>query len=125
MQWFGSYKKSGELTKVQVWLTVNAGRIEFLTLGASYKVKRILRNPRVICYVGSKNGPAVAGTAQIITERSELSRVYRRLWKTHPLEMARLLGIRVWIQMLAGKRVLVRVQPDEPSPLAGFSDPAV
>ena len=31
-QWFGSYKNSGELIKVQVWLTVNNGCIEFLTL---------------------------------------------------------------------------------------------
>ena len=31
-QWFGSYKKSGELIKVQVWLTVNNGCIEFLSL---------------------------------------------------------------------------------------------
>jgi hypothetical protein len=31
-QWFGTYKKSGELVKIQVWLTVNNGSIEFLTL---------------------------------------------------------------------------------------------
>jgi hypothetical protein len=37
-QWFGSYKKSGELIKVQVWLTINNGCIEFLTLDDSYKV---------------------------------------------------------------------------------------
>ena len=53
-QWFGSYKKSSELIKVQVWLTVNSGCIEFLTLDDSYKVKRIRRNPRVICYIGDK-----------------------------------------------------------------------
>ena len=47
-QWFGSYKKSGELIKVQVWLTVNNGCIEFLTLDDLYKVKRIWKNPRVI-----------------------------------------------------------------------------
>ena len=29
-QWFGSYKKSGDLVKIQVWLTVNNGCIEFL-----------------------------------------------------------------------------------------------
>ena len=29
-QWFGSYKKSVELVKVQVWLTINNGQIEFL-----------------------------------------------------------------------------------------------
>jgi hypothetical protein len=34
-QWFGSYKRSGELVKVQVWLTVNNGCIEFLTLDDS------------------------------------------------------------------------------------------
>ena len=124
-QWFGSYKKSGELTKVQVWLTVNAGQIEFLTPGTSYKVKRVRRNPRVICYVGSKNGPAIAGTAHIITEHREVSRVYRNYWKTHPVMMILLIGIRVWIEMLLGKRVVVRVQPDEPNPFAGFSDPAV
>jgi hypothetical protein len=44
-QWFGSYKKSGELIKVQVWLTVNNGCIEFLTLDDSYKVKRITEEP--------------------------------------------------------------------------------
>ena len=47
-QWFGSYKRSGELVKVRVWLTVNNGDIEFLTLDNSYKVKRVRRNPRVI-----------------------------------------------------------------------------
>ena len=56
-QWFGSYKKSGELIKVQVWLTVNSGCIEFLTLDDLYKVKRIWKNPRVICYIGDKEGP--------------------------------------------------------------------
>jgi hypothetical protein len=64
-QWFGSYKKSGELVKVQVWLIVNNGSIEFLTLDDSYKVKRIRRNPRVICYIGEKERPSVSGTAEI------------------------------------------------------------
>ena len=123
--WFGSYKQSGELKKVQVWLTVNDGRIEFLTPDGSYKVKRVRRNPRVICYVGSKDGPAIAGTAHIITHRSEVSRVYWRYWKTHPWRMALLIGLRLRIEMLFGARVVIRVQPDEPNPLAGFSDPAI
>jgi hypothetical protein len=29
VQWFGSYKKTGELKALQVWLTVNQGDIEF------------------------------------------------------------------------------------------------
>ena len=55
-QWFGSYKASGELKKIQVWLIVNGGQTEFLTPGNSYKVKRARRNPRVTCYVGSEDG---------------------------------------------------------------------
>ena len=86
-QWFGSYKASGELKKIQVWLVVNDGQIEFLTPGDSYKVKRIRRNPRVICYVGSKDGPTISGTAHVITDRSEVARVYRRYWKVHPIRM--------------------------------------
>jgi len=108
-----------------VWLLVNGGQIEFLTLGNSYKVKRARRNPQVICYVGSKDGPAISGTAQIVTEPSELARVYRGYWKVHPLRMAIIVGFRVWIEMLLNKRVVVRVQPDEPNPLAGLTDPGI
>ncbi|MGB6820468.1 MAG: hypothetical protein WBE21_00185 [Candidatus Acidiferrales bacterium] len=123
-QWFGSYKASGELKKIQVWLILNGGWIEFLTAGNSYKVKRVRKNPRVVCYVGSKDGPAISGTAQIISERNEVARVYRSYWKVHPLRMALLIGLRVWIEMLLNNRVVVRVQPDEPNLLAGLSDPA-
>jgi hypothetical protein len=124
-QWFGSYKASGELKKIQVWLVVNGGQIEFLTPGSSYKVKRARRNPRVICYVGSEDGPTISGTAQIITDRSEVARVYRSYWKVHPVRMVIVIGLVVWIEMLLNKRVVVRVQPDEPNPLAGLTDPAV
>jgi hypothetical protein len=123
-QWFGSYKKSGELKKIHVWLSVHQGQIEFLTPGDSYKVRRVRRNPHVVCYVGGKNGPAIAGTAQIITARDELARVYRTYWRIHPLRMALMIGFRVWIEILLNKRVVVRVQPDDPNPLGGLTDPA-
>ena len=118
MQWFGTYRKSGELVKVQVWLIVNGGRIEFLTGKDTYKVRRLRRNPKAICYIGSKNGPSIAGTAQIVSEKSELGRVYRGYWKTHPVFMLLGIGLRIWIEMLLGNRVVVRVVPDEPNPLA-------
>jgi hypothetical protein len=122
-QWFGSYKASGELRKVQVWLVLNGGQIECLTPGSSYKVKRVRRNPRVICYVGSKDGPAISGTAQIITG-SEVARVYRSYWKVHPVRRPIFIGLRLWIVMLVNKRVVVRVQPDDPNHVAGLTDPA-
>ncbi len=122
-QWFGSYTRSGELKKVQVWLTVKEGCVEFLTLADSLKVKRARRNPRVICFVGSRNGPALAGTAEIVTDQDTLWRVYRAYWKTHPIIMA-LLPVSLRRQIKAGTRVVIRVRPDEPNPLAGVTAPA-
>jgi general stress protein 26 len=122
MQWFGSYKQSGELVKVQVWLIVHSARIEFLTGKDSYKVRRLRRNPRAICYIGSKNGPSVAGIAEIVSGKAELARVYRAYWKTHPGFMLLGIGLRIWIEMLLGNRVVVRVDPDEPNPLLGANE---
>src|SRR5215471_14208504 len=116
-QWFGSYKKSGELIKPQVWLTVNNGCIEFLTLDDSYKVKRIRRNPRVICYLGDKDGPPVSGTAEIVMGKDAIWRVYHAYRKTHPLIMA-FISFATRRRIRNRKEVLIRVQPDEPNPLA-------
>jgi hypothetical protein len=123
-QFFGSYKQSGELKKVQVWLTVNDGRIEFLTDGQSFKVKRARRNPRVICYLGSENGPAISGKATIVTDKQALQRTYRAYWKTHPLGMI-FLALILSRRIKSGRQILVRVQPDEPNPLAGITNPVV
>jgi hypothetical protein len=49
---------------------LNNGCIEFLTLDDSYKVKRIRRNPRVICYLGAKDGPAIPGAAEVVMGRA-------------------------------------------------------
>ncbi|MBI2819409.1 MAG: pyridoxamine 5'-phosphate oxidase family protein [Acidobacteria bacterium] len=65
--WFGSYTRAGELKKVQVWCFPHDGNIEFLTARDSLKAKRASRNPHVICYIGSEDGPAVTGTAELIT----------------------------------------------------------
>ena len=85
--WFGAYKKSGELVKVQVWLTVNDGVIEFLTMDDSYKVKRVRRDPRAICYIGDQNGPSISGTAEVVMGRDAMLRVYNAYWKINPLVM--------------------------------------
>jgi uncharacterized protein len=123
-QWFGSYKKSGELVKVQVWLTLNNGCIEFLTPVDSYKVKRIRRNPRAICYIGDKDGPPVSGTAEVVMGSNAAWRVYRAYWKTHPLIMA-LIAFSIRRRIKAHKQALILVHPAEPNPLAGVTDPVV
>jgi general stress protein 26 len=123
-QWFGSYKKSVELVKVQVWLTINNGQIEFLTSEDSYKVKRVRANPRVVCYLGSKDGPSIAGTAEIVMGSDAMWRVYRAYWKTHPLVMA-VIALATRRRIKTHKDVLIRVRPDGPNPLAAVTDPSV
>lgn len=123
-QWFGSHKKSGELVKVQVWLTVSNGCIEFLTGADSLKVKRIRRNARVVCYIGSKDGPSVSGSAEVVMGRDAIWRVYRAYWKTHPLIMA-FIALPIRRRIKNRKQVLIRVRPNEPNPLAGVTDPVV
>ena len=123
-QWFGSYKKSGELVKVQVWLTVNNGLIEFLTLDDSYKVKRVRRNPRTICYIGDRNGPSISGSAEVVMGRDAILRVYRAYWKINPLVMA-FLALPMRRRIATRKEVLIRVRPDEPNPLAGLTEPVL
>jgi hypothetical protein len=123
-QWFGSYKRSGELVKVQVWLTVHRGDIEFLTGADSYKARRVRRNPRVICFLGAPDGPSVQGTAEILTERPELWRIYRAYWRAHPLMMIPF-GPVIAVRILTGKQVGIRVKIDAPNPLEGITDPDV
>jgi len=123
-QWFGSYKRSGDLIKVQVWLTVNNGNIEFLTSGDSYKVKRIRRNPRVICYIGNKERPSVSGTAEIIMGSEAIWRAFRAYWKTHPLIMT-FIALPIRRRIKNHNQVLIRVRPNVPNPLAGVTDPVV
>ena len=122
--WFGSYKRSGDFVKVQVWLTVNNGCIEFLTSEDSFKVKRVRANPHVVCNVGSKDGPALSGTAEIVIGRDAAWRVYRAYWKAHPLVML-ILGLPIRMRIKRHKQILIRVCPDEPNPFAGVTDPPV
>jgi hypothetical protein len=124
VQWFGSYKRSGELVKVQVWLTVNRGDIEFLTGADTYKAKRVRHNPRVVCFLGAPDGPSVEGTAELLSDRPLVWRIYRAYWRTHPFMMI-VLAAPIGLKIQSGKQVAVRVKIDPPNPLEGITDPEV
>jgi hypothetical protein len=110
--------------KIQVWLTINNGCIEFLTSEDSLKVKRVRTNPRVVCYIGSKDGPSISGTAEIVMGRDAAWHVYQAYWKTHPFVMT-FIAFPIRRRIKTHKQVLIRVRPDEPNPLAGVTDPMV
>jgi hypothetical protein len=124
IHWFGSYKASGELKKTEVWSIVRSGCIEFITPSDTHKVKRVRRNPRVTCFLGREDGPAITGTAEILDGRWQILRVYRAYWKSHPPKDVLRATPRILYQTTVGRRVLIRVRPDEPNPLAGVTDPA-
>ena len=121
-QWFGSYKKSGELKKVHVWLTVREGLIEFLSAADSYKAKRVKHNPRVISFLGRADGPAIHGLAEIVTDADAIRRCYRAYWKTHPIMMV-FLAAALSKRIKNGTQVMVRIRPDESNLLSGMTDP--
>lgn len=121
-QWFGSYKKSGDLTRIHVWLTVRDGLIEFLSTEDSYKVKRVRRNPRVVCFLGRADGHAIHGLAEIVTDTDAIRRCYRAYWKSHPVMMI-FLASSINRRINDGRQVMIRVRPDESNLLAGVTDP--
>jgi hypothetical protein len=121
-QWFGSYKASGELKRIQVWLTLKDGCIEFLTPADSYKVKRVLSNPHVVCFLGTESGPAISGMAEIVVDPDSRWRVYRAYWKTHPIMMG-VFSASIRRRIKDGRQIVIRVHPYEHDVLAGITDP--
>ena len=121
-QWFGSYLRSGDLKRIHVWLTVRGGLIEFLSAEDSFKVKRVRRNPRVVCFLGRSDGPAIHGLAELVTDTDAIRRCYRAYWKSHPVMMI-FLASSINRRIKEGRQVMIRVRPDESNLLAGVTDP--
>jgi len=120
-QLFGSYTMAGELKNVRVWLTLNEGKIEFLTPTHSLEAKRVGLNRRVECLVGDRRVP---GDAAIVHGKNAMWRTYCAYWKSHPLMML-LIASRIRSRINRGERVLIRVTPDEPNPFDGMTDPMI
>ena len=119
--WFGSYTRAGELKKVHVWCFLYQGNIEFMTAGDSLKAKRAGRNPRVVCNLGTENGPSVSGTAELIRDPAELWRAYKTYWRTHPGMMV-LLALVLRRNIRTGRQIMIRIRPEAPNPLAENQD---
>lgn len=78
-----------------------------------------------MCFVGSENGPSISGTATIVSDQAVMQRaVYRAYWKSHPISML-WLGLILKMRVESGKQVAIRIQPDEPNPLADMTDPVL
>lgn len=85
-EWYSSlttYKRDGTPIAVPIWHAVGDGRIYMFTEEASFKVKRLRRNPNIELapcnWRGTVHGPAWKGTGRIVTEPKAIAKAYEAL----------------------------------------------
>ena len=106
-----TYTQEGKPGTVPTWFVSDGERVYITTMPTSKKAEKIRVNPRIRLRVGSRQGPALEGTARFATEPEVWRRVaalfytkYHPRWNT--VEETR----SAWEQ---GNRVLVEVTPGE------------
>jgi PPOX class probable F420-dependent enzyme len=107
-----TYSRAGQPGTVPTWLWPHDGRVYFTTKRDSLKARRIAAGSRVTVRVGSRDGPAFEGRAELVGDRPDLAeallRDYRRkYWILVPLFMGRYIRA----GLARGTSVLVRITP--------------
>jgi uncharacterized protein len=79
-----TFKRDGSRVSVPIWQAVGGDRIFMFTEAASWKVKRLRRNPRIeitTCdWRGNLDGgPTWTGTGRIVEEPAAITRAYEAL----------------------------------------------
>lgn len=86
-----SFKRDGTGVRTPVWIAPLDGRLVLFTLGDSYKVKRIARDPRIrvaACdFRGKVRGPWSDGQALLVTDPELERRAYEALRAKYGLTM--------------------------------------
>jgi PPOX class probable F420-dependent enzyme len=107
-----TYSQAGKPGTVPTWCWLHEGALYFTTQRASLKAKRIRNGGRITVNVGTKDGPAFEGHAELVDDRPDLEgailKAYRRkYWILVPLWMGRYIrkGLR------AKTSVLIRILP--------------
>ncbi len=87
-----TFKRDGTGVKTPVWVAPLDGRMVIFTDGASYKVKRVRRNPRTrvaACDVrGGSTGEWVDATCAVITDAAHEARAYAALRAKYGWQMS-------------------------------------
>jgi PPOX class probable F420-dependent enzyme len=105
-----TFRRDGRAVETPVWVVEHRGRLYVFTEAASWKVKRLRRDPRVRitpCNVrGALRGQPTPGSGRIVTDPDLESAVYRAFeqkygWQMQLLNLFSRLGGRI-----AGRAVL-------------------
>jgi PPOX class probable F420-dependent enzyme len=107
-----TYGASGKSGTVPVWCWYDGSAAYFTTRRESLKARRIRTTGRVSVRVGTRDGPAFEGRAELVDGRPDLEsgllRAYRRkYWLLVPLWM----GWHIKRGLRGGASVLVRITP--------------
>lgn len=78
-----TYRRDGRPVAVPIWHAVAGDKIYMFTEAASFKVKRLRRDPRVelaACnWRGTVHGPSWKGSGRIVTEPALIAKAYQHL----------------------------------------------
>jgi PPOX class probable F420-dependent enzyme len=116
-----SYRRDGSGVRTPVWHAVFDGKLYVFTERASWKVKRIRRDPRVALAVcdwrGGSPGEWVAGRARVVGEdpargpEAELTaRIYKEIGRKYGWQMTLLNGLS-WLAGRIPGRCELEIEP--------------
>jgi uncharacterized protein len=116
-----TFKRNGGAVASPMWVARDGDQLLAWTPADAWKVKRIRRDPRVTLASCSRTGkmragqPALAGTAKVITDPTEVARVESLIKQKYGLEF-RVVTI---IETIAARgrkpRVVLRITPSDPT----------
>ena len=110
-----TFKRDGTPVATPVWITPDGDTLVVTTHAASYKVKRLRRNPRVLlapCTRTGKvegTGPPVEGTAEIVTDPGEAARLTDLVRRKYGLEYHLVMLIERLATRRRRDRVMLRI----------------
>lgn len=112
-----TYKRSGEAVATPMWVVCDGVHLSVWTPADSWKVKRARRDPRVTLRACGRTGkidaaaPVLEGTAEVVTDPVEVSRVEALVKQKYGLEFRVMTLIETVAARGRKSRVLLRISP--------------
>ncbi|MEU0563683.1 PPOX class F420-dependent oxidoreductase [Dactylosporangium sp. NPDC006015] len=110
-----TFRKDGTPVATPVWITPDGDALVVTTLAASYKVKRLRRDPRVRLVPCTRTGkvhvstPPVEGTAEIVTDQREIARMTGLVRRKYGLEYRLVMLVERLATLGRRDRVMLRI----------------
>jgi PPOX class probable F420-dependent enzyme len=116
-----TFKRNGDGVASPMWIACDGEQLLAWTPADAWKVKRIRRDPRVTLRRCGRTGrvraqqPLLAGTAEVITDPSEVARVESLLKHKYGLEFRLVTLIETVAARGRKPRVVLRITPSRPA----------